>query len=280
MDPVYYVNTVLNPIFHALMFPFRNAEAIWGLLWISLITAVAALLVYRFFSRQEAIRTVKSRLKAHLLEARLFQHDPVLMGRAVLSLLRSNGRYLRLNLKPFVFMLVPVVLVLIHMEARYGFRPLRVGESVVVRTLWEQGPPGSQTDRADSLLEVSGGLDVETPALRIHSLGEVDWRIRATAEGSASLRIRSAGEEVVLPVTVSERVVPVSPWNGRKGSLPMLWNPAAHPLPGSGDLLSVEVVYPRRDFRFLGVPIYWIWPYFLLSVLAGYLLKGFFRVQI
>ncbi len=276
---MYYVNTVLNPIFHTLMFPFRDLHTTWGLLWIALITAVVALLVYRFLSNQEAIRAVKNRLKAHLLEARLFQHDPVLMGRAVLSLLKSNGRYLSLNLKPFLFMLVPVVLILIHMEARYGFRPLHVGDSVVVRTFWETGPSGSLEDAAPHL-DVSGGLHLETPALRIASLGEVNWRVRATAEGVASLRIRWAEQDVVVPVEVSRRTVPVSPWNGRKGSLAMLWNPAAYPLPASGAIRSVEVDYPRRDFRFLGVPVYWIWPYFVVSLLAGFLLKGFFRVQI
>jgi len=276
---VHFIGSVLNKIFHVLMFPFRDADATWGLLWISLLTAVAALLVYRFFSEQTAIRQVKGRLKAHILEMRLFQHDPILMGRAVLSVLKSNARYLRLNLKPFFFMFLPVVLILIQMDARYGYRPLQPGESALIRTFWTTGAE-AQADPSGPLLAVSSGLDLETPALRIHGLGEVDWRVRATEEGGSSLRIRSGGQDVRIPVEVSRRILPVSPWNGRKSSPKMLWNPAAHPVPASGDLLSVEIDYPRRDFRFFGVPVSWIWPYFLLSLMAGYLMKGVARVEI
>jgi len=272
------LNTILNTLFRALLFPFRNADPVWGLVWLSLITAVGALLVYRYFSRQEAIREVKERLKAHILEMRLFQHDPVLTGRAVLSVLRCNLRYLRLNLKPFLFMFVPVVLVLIQMEARYGYRPLGPGDTALVRTFWKTAP--DPLPNQAPLLAVSGGLAVDSPALRIPSSGEVDWRISATGEGSASLAIRSGGQVVRVPVTVSPGLVPVSPWNGAPGSLDMLWNPAAHPLPDTDNLLSVDIGYPRRDFRFLGFPVYWMWPYFILTLVAGYLLKGLFGVHL
>jgi hypothetical protein len=45
------------------------------------------------------------------------------------------------------------------------------------------------------------------------------------------------------------------------------------------DLLSVEIDYPRRDFRLLGARIHWIWPFLFVSLLAGYLLRRGFRVQ-
>jgi len=260
------------------MFPFRNADPAWGLLWISLITAVVALLVYRFFSAQDAIGEVKDRLKAHILEMRLFQHDPVLMGRAILSVLKCNFRYLRLNLKPFFFMFLPVVLILIQMEARYGYRPLQPGDTALVKTFWKQGVEEHLNENPS--LAVSEGITLDTPPLRIDSTDEIDWRIQATRDGPAFLEIRSDEEPIRIPVSVSDRIIPVSPWNGRKGSMDMLFFPAAHPLPSSGNLLSAEIEYPRRDFRFFGVPVYWIWPYFFISLVAGYLLKGVFRVQI
>jgi uncharacterized membrane protein (DUF106 family) len=273
---VYTINQILNPLFRFLLYPFRTSSPEWGLLWISVLTAVVALLVYRFFSAQESIRNVKAQLKAHVLEMRLFQHDPVLMGRAVLSVLRKNATYLRLNLKPFLFMLLPVVLILIQMEERYGYRPLQPGDSVVLKTFWKPEAP----EYPSPILELTGGLSLDSPALHIGENREIDWKIKTTREQESFLSIHAGAEEIRIPVEVSDRIVPVSSWNGPRNSLKMLFHPAAHPLPSSGALLSAEIDYPRRDFRFLGRPIHWLWPYLIISLVAGYALKGLFRVQI
>jgi hypothetical protein len=242
------------------------------------LTAVVALLVYRFLSAQESIRHVKGQLKAHVLEMRLFQHDPVLMGRAVLSVLRNNATYLRLNFKPFFFMFLPVILILIQMEARYGYRPLRPGDSVLLKTFWKPDAPEPRLPGLEP--QLAGGISLDSPALHIKESLEIDWRIKATREEPSFLSIRTGGEEIRIPVEVSDRLIPVSPWNGQKNSMDMLFYPAAHPLPAAGTLLSVEIDYPRRDFRFLGYSVHWLWPYLIISLVAGYALKGLFRVQI
>ena len=88
---MYLINKILNPIFHLLFLPFAGREPVWALIWISLLTAVLALLIYRFFSSQDLIKQVKNRIKSHILEMRLFQQDPVLMGRAVRSARTGRG---------------------------------------------------------------------------------------------------------------------------------------------------------------------------------------------
>jgi hypothetical protein len=275
---VHTFNQILNPFFRLLLDPFQTLSPEWGLLWISILTAVMALLVYRFFSAQESIRNVKGQLKAHVLEMHLFQHDPVLMGRAVLCVLRNNATYLRLNLRPFLFMFLPVVLILIQLEARYGYRPLQPGDSVLLKTFWKPEAPEYQSPVLQPHL--TGGLSLDSPALRIEENGEIDWKIKATHEESSFLSIRTGAVEVLIPVEISNRIIPVSSWNGPQNSMDMLFHPVAHPLPSSGVLLSVEIDYPRRDFRFLGYPVHWLWPYLVISMIAGYAFKGLFRVQI
>jgi len=275
---VYLLNSILNPVFTLLFLPFRSTAPEWSLLWISLATAVLALLVYRFFSAQEAIRSVKEKLKAHILEMRLFQHDPALMSRAILSVFKCNARYLRLNVKPFLFMFVPVVLILVQLESRYGYRPFLPGDTFLVKTIWKTEAAAEPS--RDPSLDLSGHLSAATPALRIPHAKEIDWRLTVTGQGPASIGIGTAAGRVTLPVAIGPGVVPLSPWNGTKMSLDMLLHPAAHALPGAGDLVAVEIAYPPRDFRFLGISVHWIWPYLVLSRAAGYLLKGLFRVQL
>ena len=134
--PVVPIQQVLNKTYGILFVPFQSGNPIRLLLWLSFLTAVLVLVVYKFLSSQEAIGKTKDRLKALILEIRLFQEDPVLMGRAVRALLATNLTYLRLNMKPFLIVFVPLLLMLVQMESRFGYRPLLPKESAVVRTSW------------------------------------------------------------------------------------------------------------------------------------------------
>ena len=276
---MYLINKILNPIFHLLFLPFAGREPVWALIWISLLTAVLALLIYRFFSSQDLIKQVKNRIKSHILEMRLFQQDPVLMGRAVRSVLGANLFYLKLNLKPFLFMFIPVILILIQTETRIGYRPLHPGESAIVRSFWTSEK--AMDEQACFQLTPSEGLAVNGNPLRIKETREILWKINATRNEDTTLSLYNGNETVSIPVKVSDssRLMPISPWNGEKGSLNHLFFPAAHLLPSGGELTSIEIDYPQREIHLLGYNFHWIWGFLFLTLALGYLLKGFFRVQ-
>jgi hypothetical protein len=272
-----HIQQALNKAYGLLFSPFENRDPIWLMLWLSVLTAVLVLLVYKYLSSQEAIRAAKDRVRSHILEIRLFQDDPVLMGRAVRAALRANLTYLRLNMRPFLIVFAPLFLLLVQMEARFGYRPLLPNESAVIRSVWrstvavDQGPSPS--------LIPGDGLTLQSPPVRIRERNEIDWKIRADRMGTNGFVLETTTHSLPLQVLVSEGLLPISPRNVRQGSLDGIWHPASQPLPPEGDLLSVEVGYPRRDFHLLGAKMHWIWPFLILSLLAGYLLKGVFRVQ-
>ena len=68
-----------------------------GLLVISLITAVLALLVMRLVSDQPRLRATRRRMQAALFEIRLHADDPVAVLRSFGDVLIQNAIYLRLN---------------------------------------------------------------------------------------------------------------------------------------------------------------------------------------
>ncbi len=275
--PVVPIQHVLNKTYGILFLPFQSRDPIWLMLWLSFLTAVVVLVVYKLLSSQEAIAKTKDRLKALILEIRLFQEDPVLMGRAVRALLATNLTYLRLNMKPFLIVFVPLFLMLVQMESRFGYRPLLPKESAVVRTSWKDGvPPGSGPS---PVLIPEEGLSLESPPLRMERRNEIDWKIRANRMGATGFVLKTKDDSVPVRVVVSDELLPVSPRNVPEGSLDLLWYPAGQHLPRDGDLLSVEIGYPRRDFLIFGTTMHWIWPFLFASLLAGYLLKGVFRVQ-
>ena len=174
-------------------------------------------------------------------------------------------------------MFIPVVLILIQVETRFGFQPLRQGESVLIKTFWKA--ESFNNALPNPIIFVSKGIRLTSPALRIRETHEIDWKIEAVKYGTAFLSLQTQGEEVTIPVLVSDRLIPVSPWNGKKNSLKMLLYPASHPLPSHGNLISVDIAYPNRSLPLWGYSVYWIWPFLGLTLIAGYLMKGIFRVQ-
>ena len=78
----------------------------------ALLTAVLTLVVVRSTSDQKAIRRVKDRMGAHVLEVRLFSDQPGVVLRAYLSLLGNTVLYLRHSLRPFFVLAIPLLLLL------------------------------------------------------------------------------------------------------------------------------------------------------------------------
>jgi hypothetical protein len=154
---------------------------------------LATLLVMRRFSDQAAIRTAKGRIRAHLYEISLFGDDPVLMLRANKNLVIWNLRYLRLALTPAAIIAIPVVLVALQVDALYGRRSLRQGESVIVTAQLK-------SESVDAVLAAPTSFQVETPSVRIPKLRQIWWRVRATGALDGTLRLTLPGEVVEVPI--------------------------------------------------------------------------------
>jgi len=274
---VYFINQILNAVFQVLFYPLVGTSPIWLLLFMSFLTAVLALLVYRYYSSQDLIKQVQEQLKAHIVEIHLFQRDPVLMGKAVMAVLRANINYVKLSLRPFLVMFVPVVLILIQMETRLGHRPFEIDESVLIRTHWASGH--TFQEGAQPNLSPGKGITVLTPALRIEENLEITWKARIIGREATNLTLSTVSGDIPIPILVSNKILPVSVRSGSKGFSDTLFHPAADPLPDQNCVTSIEIDYPRRDFLFRGHRVHWIWPFFLATMAVGFLLKGFFRVR-
>ncbi|HYA48233.1 MAG TPA: hypothetical protein VEG35_00925 [Burkholderiales bacterium] len=272
------VNLVTGGIFDILLYPFRGVSPWFGMVFVSLLTAFLMLWVFKLTSDQDGIRVAKNAIKAHLLELRLFKDNMRVSLRAQGRILRANGRYLGCNLKPLLVMIVPLVLILAQINLWFGASPLRPGEETLVKL--------KLTKAADPLgldigLEPSPGLAVETPALRIADLGEVDWRIRAPQQGPASLTFRVAGRTIVKPVAVAGRLLlKVSTLSVGHSVFQELLYPGEKPLPGDTPVTSIEVLYPAGGLRLFGLSVHWLVAYFLLSIIFGFAFKGIFKVEI
>ena len=60
-------NKIITWIFDILFYPFAGLHPVWGLIFISVITGVLMLLIFKVTSNQAGIRKTKSHIQAYLL---------------------------------------------------------------------------------------------------------------------------------------------------------------------------------------------------------------------
>ena len=273
-----WFNKIIGSLFAVLIAPFQELDPMWGLLWISGLTGMLVLFIYKSFSNQQEIEKVKNQLKSCLLALRLFQDDPVQMGKTVGTILAKNIRYFQLNLKPFMVMILPVVLIMIQMDLRFGHRPLHPGESTLLKVFWNQKEDYSKAREIQ--IETTGAIRIDTSPVYIPSKREVAWRICGLSAGCHPIHIKSPNGTNTQHVLVSSVLLPVASKSVSKG----FWNELLHPgnPPLSSDFpAAVEIEYPSRSIHlFSDVSLHWIVLFFIATLCTGFALKGVLGIQI
>lgn len=248
------------------------------MIFISFLTALFMLFIFRFTSNQEGIRKVKNKIKAHLFELRLFKDSFVLSFKAQGNILRYNLKYISYSAKPMLIMIIPLILILIQLNLWFGYQSLFPGERAILKVKLKEN---SSLLDLDISIESSPGYVIETPPLRIEEEREIDWRLRAGKKGVHDLVLILKGQKFKKKMAVAqEPLSKVSPTKVRGNLLAEVLNPGEAPLPSDSTLEAIEIVYPSKNMNFFGWQIHWLIVYFALSIIFGFALKGLFRVQI
>jgi hypothetical protein len=273
------VNRAVTALIDGLMSPLHRLPPIFGLLALSLLTALAALLVFKWASDQRSLFATKRAIQAAVFEMRLFSDDLRMLFGAQAEVLRHTMRYIRLSLVPTAWLLVPVLVLMLHTHFYFGYTGLVTGEAALVKVVYEPAAMLGKPGQGPVLLLAPAAIRVETPAVVFPSQREVVWRIRPRASGSYELRVR-VGERVLNKMlVVSDDVVRRSPTRPKTGVAEVL-NPSEPPLPQDSGLTAITVTYPERRFDLAGWSIDWMFVYLALTVIFAVALRGVLGVTI
>src|SRR5713226_8742142 len=100
---------------------------------LSFVIGLLMVVVFRYTSDQKAIRIAKDHLKAQLLAVRLFQDQLPVVLSSYLIILRSTGRYLQLAFKPLLYVIIPLTLLIVHVDRHLGFVPIATRQPFLVK---------------------------------------------------------------------------------------------------------------------------------------------------
>lgn len=261
---------ILTHAFDLLLLPFCGLPPFWGLAAVSLLTAIFILLVYRFASNQEAIRREKKRIQGHFLGIYLFGDSVRQIFLSLGRLLLSIVRYLAHSLPSLLIVIVPILLVCVQLDLRYGRRGAAVGERLIVAARFEAG---QENALLSAELQATDGAVIETPPLHIPSLKEVDWRIRVVKEGTTVLKIAAGENKAEKVLIASAEKIRIYPTTGKPSFRNAILTPGDAFLPVAGPIASVSINYPARRIDVLGWQIHWAIVYFALAIVFGFILK-------
>ena len=275
---MHIVNLVVGLAVDLVLLPFRGLSPWFGLIVVSFLTALLMLEVYKLTSNQAAIRRAKDRIKAHLLEMRLYKDNMRVTLGAQAGILKANLAYMAANLKPLAVMIVPLVLILARLSLWFDRAPLRPGEETLVKV----GRAASADPLSlDLRLELPPAVEANAPAVRIPDEHEIVWRIRALAEGRGRILLRAGDRTIEKTVTVGGGpLTSVSALASRGSFARRVLYPGEPPLPGGTPVRTVEVLYPAKRLAAFGVGVHWLVAYLVLSIAFGFALKGVFKVEI
>jgi hypothetical protein len=269
------LNWLLVRAFDVLLAPLAGLPPLPGLALVSLVTAIALLLAFRATSDQRRLTDVKRSIHAGFFEIRLFADDVPTLLRTQLEMLRHSLTYLRLSLVPALWVVLPLALVVSHLEFHFGYDGLVPGRAVLVKATLRSdavsaGPPLT--------LEAPSAIRVDTPAVWFPAAREVLWRITPKVGGEYSLAVHLRVQVFSKTLRVSNRVGRRSPVRLAGRVWDQILNPSEDPLPSDGILTAVRVEYPPRDIRILGWNTNWLVVYIALTMVFMLALRRPFGV--
>jgi hypothetical protein len=257
------------------LFSFRALGPTYALAVISVLTGGAAMLVFRYASNQPAMRRIKNRVQAHILEVRLFPDQLGVVSRAYLRALRGTLLYLVYTLQPMLILLVPMLVVLAQLNLRFSLLPLRPGDSFILKAkLRDLAAAGTVS------LRLPNGLALTAPPVHIPALSEVDWRIRAKEKGNFSPAVVVGNRAFTKRVVVASHPTVLYAKREQRSWLDWLANPGERTLPAAAGLRAIDVSYARRSIRAGPFETVW-WVFFLVVALAsGLIVKFVLKIEL
>ncbi len=253
----------------------RGENPVWLVLAISIVVGFAMVVVFRYASDQKAIARAKDRLKAHLLAVRLFQDQLPVVLRAYGRILRGTGSYLRLAFTPLLLAILPITFLIVQLDRYFGSTPFQAGQTFLVEARVENDAMLDQLQ-----MQLPDGLMSSAPAVHVPREKTVVWRVVAQRDGRFEIAVQAGGDSASKNVVVRSGLARLSSIRLRGNFWERILESAEPAIPDANVIDSIEVNYPARSIPFAWIEWNWIVLFFVVSLIAGFIFKSVFGIQI
>jgi uncharacterized membrane protein (DUF106 family) len=265
----------------AFMSMFTSPLAI--VVWLSLVVGLLMVVLFGYTSDQKAIGVAKDQLKAHLLAVRLYRDQiPVVMG-SYGKILRGTGRYLKLAFKPLLYVIIPITLLTVQVDRYLGSSPIASNAPLLMTVHLSHSAKAENSAgevASNVAIELPPEIAMTAPAVHIAVEDEIVWRLSGSKPGRYEVKIMAGGETVAKTVCIGSGLPRISTVRMRGHWWERMFSSAEPSLPENGPIESIAINYPDRNIEVAGYGMNWIWLFFILSMLAGFIFKELLGIQI
>jgi hypothetical protein len=253
-----------------LLWPIDHLPPLLGLTLVSIVTGIVLLWLVGKTTPQKLVGRARDRMSSAIYEILLYLDSPGRVFRAQGRLLTGSLVYLATMLPALLVAAIPLGLLFLHLEPRYGLSPLEIGKPIVVKAELESNADGERVEVRDGT-----GVKVAGPPLYLKNDHKLYTRV-----------VPLAGKDQRLTFQVGDKTIEKSlragatdqPAPERRQGLATLWQIGDEaPLPQAG-ITAITFAHPENPRSFLGMPwwLYWL----LVATIAAILLRNRFDVAI
>ena len=242
---------------------------------VSLVVGLLMVVLFGYTSDQKAIGVAKDQLKAHMLAVRLYRDQiPVVMG-SYGKIVRGTGRYLKLAFKPLLYVIIPITLLIVQIDRYLGATPIPPNTPFLLTV-----HTAASDAVNDVTLELPPEIAMTAPPVHVPSINEIVWRLVGSKEGKYEVKIAVAGQSAAKAVCVGSGLPRISTIRLRGHFWRRMFTSAESALPENSPVESISINYPDRNIEVAGYGMNWIWLFFILSMVAGFIFKEVLGIQI
>ncbi|GAK54932.1 hypothetical protein U27_01763 [Candidatus Vecturithrix granuli] len=274
---------VLNKIFDLLSLTQTSVGRYVFIVLLSLLSAVIFLLIFKKTSNQKKIKYHKNKIFGYVLQIPLYKDRFGVLFSSIGQILKHNALYVLHTLASLIFIIIPLIFIMVQINNRCGYAPLAQGQDFLIQVTLND--TADQATLEGVSCELSPGIVLETPALRVEDEKQVFWRARVvdgSPENTSSIRIQLEGHSPVIEKYLA------TAYNQQRFSpekkQPSFWNRifynAEGYLPADTPVTEISTEYARAGYPFLFWQVDAIILFFILTLIFGFALKGVFRVNL
>jgi hypothetical protein len=277
------INYIITRVFDIILYPFGFINPIWGVLFLSILMAFVVLVVYKKISSPKTIKITKEKIKANILAIRIYKDFWKVILSSFFKSLYYTGKYFSLNLVPLL-VIVPILFpVFVQMDVRYGMRPFRVGEEIVIKVRVSLDPHGLEAQLIESgnfkskmnPVFINGFRDEK----KQQPIKEIDWKVEAVRAGASSIQVKINNRAYEKSLVIGNYSGALSNRKYSESS----WGHFIYPVEGlfgeTGVVEDIYIEYPGATISFAGLRIHWLIYNIVLVVIIALAFRKRFGIE-
>jgi hypothetical protein len=121
---------------------------------------------------------------------------------------------------------------------------------------------------------------MSAPPVHVPAENEIVWRLVGSKEGKYEVKIVAGGQSVAKAVCVGGDMPRISTVRLRGHFWERMFSSAEPALAEDSPIESISINYPDRNIEVAGYAMNWIWLFFILSMVAGFIFKELLGIKI